>query len=41
VPKVPHDGKVYVSAWSIADRNGAALEGKKTPSGQVWKILGL
>jgi hypothetical protein len=36
----PYDGKSYVSAWSIADRNGVALEGKKTPSGQVWKILG-
>lgn len=36
----PHDGKVYVSAWSIADRDGTALEGKRTPGGQVWKILG-
>jgi len=36
----PYDGKVYVSAWSIADRNGTVLEGKKTPGGQLWKILG-
>ncbi|WAZ23600.1 ScyD/ScyE family protein [Streptomyces cinnabarinus] len=36
----PHDGKVYVSAWSIADRDGTVLDGRKTPGGQVWKILG-
>ncbi|MDN3024541.1 ScyD/ScyE family protein [Streptomyces sp. S.PB5] len=36
----PYDGKVYVSAWSIADRDGTVLEGEKTPGGQVWKILG-
>jgi DNA-binding beta-propeller fold protein YncE len=36
----PWDGKVYVSAWSIADRDGTVLEGKKTTGGQVWKILG-
>lgn len=36
----PYDGKVYVSAWSIADRDGTVLEGKKTPGGQIWKILG-
>ncbi|MFF4502373.1 ScyD/ScyE family protein [Streptomyces sp. NPDC001401] len=36
----PWDGKVYVSAWSIADRDGTVLEGRKTPGGQVWKILG-
>ncbi|WP_367321265.1 ScyD/ScyE family protein [Streptomyces sp. HUAS ZL42] len=36
----PHDGKVYVSAWSVADRDGTLLEGKKTPGGQLWKILG-
>jgi len=34
------DGRVYVSAWSIADRDGTVLEGKKTPGGQVWRILG-
>ncbi|MER5212320.1 hypothetical protein ABT063_17475 [Streptomyces sp. NPDC002838] len=36
----PYDGKVYVSAWSIADRDGTVMEGKKTPGGQLWKILG-
>lgn len=36
----PYDGKVYVSAWSVADRDGTVMEGKKTPGGQVWKILG-
>ena len=36
----PYDGKVYVSAWSVADRDGTVLEGRKTPGGQVWKILG-
>jgi hypothetical protein len=36
----PYDGKVYVSAWSIADRDGTVMEGRKTPGGQVWKILG-
>lgn len=36
----PYDGKVYVSAWSIADRDGTVLEGRKTPGGQVWKIIG-
>ncbi|MDQ1048005.1 ScyD/ScyE family protein [Streptomyces sp. V4I2] len=36
----PYDGKVYVSAWSIADRDGTMLEGRKTPGGQLWKILG-
>ncbi|MDT0486435.1 hypothetical protein [Streptomyces doebereineriae] len=36
----PYDGKVYVSAWSIADRDGTVLEGGKTPGGQVWKIIG-
>ncbi|MGW2381409.1 ScyD/ScyE family protein [Streptomyces sp. NPDC001658] len=36
----PHDGKVYVSAWSIADRDGTVLEGRRTAGGQVWKILG-
>ncbi|NGO14287.1 ScyD/ScyE family protein [Streptomyces sp. HC44] len=36
----PYDGKVYVSAWSVADRDGTALEGKRTPGGQLWKILG-
>ncbi|MFI5677902.1 ScyD/ScyE family protein [Streptomyces cellulosae] len=36
----PHDGKVYVSAWSIADRDGTDLGGGKTPGGQIWKILG-
>ncbi|MGP4044881.1 hypothetical protein [Streptomyces sp. 2A115] len=36
----PYDGKVYVSAWSIADRNGTVMEGKKTPGGRLWKILG-
>ncbi|MER5751655.1 ScyD/ScyE family protein [Streptomyces sp. NPDC002088] len=36
----PYDGKVYVSAWSIADRDGTVLDGRKTPGGQVWKILG-
>ncbi|MBE8474387.1 ScyD/ScyE family protein [Streptomyces justiciae] len=36
----PYDGKVYVSAWSVADRDGTVMEGKRTPGGQVWKILG-
>ncbi|MFI9763177.1 ScyD/ScyE family protein [Streptomyces sp. NPDC051963] len=36
----PYDGKVYVSAWSIADRDGTDLGQGKTPGGQVWKILG-
>lgn len=36
----PYDGKVYVSAWSVADRDGTVMEGKKTPGGQVWKIIG-
>lgn len=36
----PYDGKVYVSAWSVADRDGTVLEGEETPGGQVWKILG-
>ncbi|MBD0839202.1 ScyD/ScyE family protein [Streptomyces sp. TRM68416] len=36
----PHDGKVYVSAWSVADRDGTVLEGKRTPGGQIWKIIG-
>ncbi|MES5816462.1 ScyD/ScyE family protein [Streptomyces sp. RG80] len=36
----PYDGKVYVSAWSVADRDATVMEGKKTPGGQVWKILG-
>jgi hypothetical protein len=34
------DGNLYVSAWSIADRDGTVLEGKRSPGGQVWKILG-
>ncbi|MHC3468306.1 ScyD/ScyE family protein [Streptomyces sp. 7R007] len=36
----PWDGKVYVSAWSVADRDGTVLDGHRTPGGQVWKILG-
>ncbi|MEV0217861.1 ScyD/ScyE family protein [Streptomyces sp. NPDC050704] len=36
----PYDGKVFVSAWSVADRDGTVMEGKKTPGGQLWKILG-
>jgi DNA-binding beta-propeller fold protein YncE len=37
----PYDGKVYVSAWSIADRDGTVMEERKTPGGRLWKILGL
>lgn len=33
-------GEAYVSACSIADRDGTVMEGKKAPCGQVWKILG-
>jgi DNA-binding beta-propeller fold protein YncE len=36
----PYDDKVYVSAWSIADRDATVLEGGKTPGGRLWKILG-
>ncbi|WP_338699651.1 ScyD/ScyE family protein [Streptomyces sp. Q6] len=37
----PWDKKVYVSAWSVADRDGTVMEGgKKSPGGQVWQILG-
>lgn len=37
----PYDGKVHVSAWSIADRDGTRLGGgRKTPGGRLWKILG-
>lgn len=31
----PYDGRVFVSAWSIADRNGTMLEGENTPGGQL------
>ncbi|MFI7340094.1 ScyD/ScyE family protein [Streptomyces sp. NPDC050085] len=35
------DGSVYVSAWSVADRDGTVMEGgKKSPGGQVWRITG-
>ncbi|MEV6959161.1 ScyD/ScyE family protein [Streptomyces sp. NPDC051207] len=33
-------GKLYVSAWSVADRDGTVVKGEKTPGGQLWKILG-
>jgi DNA-binding beta-propeller fold protein YncE len=36
----PYGGKVYVSAWSIADRDGTVLVGEKTPGGQLGKTLG-
>ncbi|MCX5248424.1 ScyD/ScyE family protein [Streptomyces sp. NBC_00201] len=36
----PRGGTVYVSAWSVADRDGTVLEGRKTPGSQIWKIRG-
>lgn len=36
----PHDGKGYVSTWSIADRDGTVPEGERRPGGQIWKTLG-
>ncbi|GAA3374553.1 hypothetical protein GCM10020367_38880 [Streptomyces sannanensis] len=34
-----HSGRVYVVAWSIADRDGTSLgPGRKTPGGQLWEV---
>ncbi|MFE7167344.1 ScyD/ScyE family protein [Streptomyces sp. NPDC057616] len=36
----PRDGRVYVCAWSVADRDGTVLDGRRTPGGQVRRISG-